>query len=563
MSEPAKVTNPVDFGSRARRRSTDRKSVQFRALLNSNNLEFICEAHNGLSAKIVEEAGFKGVWASGLCLSAQYGVRDSNEASWTQVMEMLEFMSDATGIPIMLDGDTGYGNFNNMRRLVSKLEQRDIAAVCIEDKLFPKTNSFIASHTDPLADIDEFSGKIKAAKDAQSNDSFSVIARVEALIAGWGMDEAIRRAETYHEAGADGILIHSAKSTADEILTFKRIWGERCPVVIVPTKYYATPTDVFRESGFSIVIWANHILRSAVTAMQQTARKIMEDECLHEIEDGIASVGEIFRLQGAHELQAAEERYLPVREQTTLGIVLAASRGGALGELTATIPKAMITVRDKSLLAHIVDSYQSAGVKNLTVVRGYRKEAINLTNINYVDNDEYADTGELFSLNLALEAGTESESDVVISYGDILFKKYILEALLETPDDFVIAVDTGWQDSANRNRGADYVTCSTPNVRSAYYRSVELCQMAEDIAEEDIHGEWMGMMKVSASAGDRLRELVREIVESSDPTSRTAKMPLLFNELIKRGETVRVVYTTGHWLDVDTMEDVVTSSSFS
>ena len=146
-------------------RALSKKTHQFRTLLHSPQLEFICEAHNGLSAKICEQAGFRGLWASGLCMSAQFGVRDSNEASWTQVLEMLEFMADATSVPILLDGDTGYGNFNNMRRLVMKLEQRGISAVCIEDKLFPKTNSFINGEKQPLADIGEFCGKIKAVKD--------------------------------------------------------------------------------------------------------------------------------------------------------------------------------------------------------------------------------------------------------------------------------------------------------------------------------------------------------------------------------------------------------------
>ena len=100
-----------------------KKADQFRRLLASGELEFLLEAHNGITAIIGEEAGFKGLWAGGLCMSAQYGVRDSNEASWTQVLEMLEFMADATTIPILLDGDTGYGNFNNVRRLVRKLEQ--------------------------------------------------------------------------------------------------------------------------------------------------------------------------------------------------------------------------------------------------------------------------------------------------------------------------------------------------------------------------------------------------------------------------------------------------------
>ena len=135
-------------------------------------LEFLMEAHNGLSARIVEEAGFSGIWACGLAMSAQFGVRDNNEASWTQVLEVLEFMADATTLPILLDGDTGYGNFNNVRRLVRKLEQRGIAGVCIEDKLFPKTNSFIDGERQPLADVDEFCGQIKAGKDAQTDDGF-------------------------------------------------------------------------------------------------------------------------------------------------------------------------------------------------------------------------------------------------------------------------------------------------------------------------------------------------------------------------------------------------------
>ena len=130
-------------------------------MLESKNLEFIMEAHSGLSAKIVQEAGFKGIWASGLSMSAQLGVRDSNEASWTQVVDILEFMSDNTDVPILVDADTGYGNFNNARRLVRKLEQRNIAGACIEDKLFPKTNSLLDNRTQPLADIEEFALKIK------------------------------------------------------------------------------------------------------------------------------------------------------------------------------------------------------------------------------------------------------------------------------------------------------------------------------------------------------------------------------------------------------------------
>ena len=288
-----------------------KRTTRFKELLNGPELEFLCEAHNGITARIAEEAGFNAIWAGGLCMSAQYGVRASNEASWTQVLEMLEFMADASTVPILLDGDTGYGNFNNVRRLVRKLEQRNIAAVCIEDKLYPKTNSFIAGDKQELAAIDEFCSRIKAGKDAQQDDDFCIITRVEAFIAGWGLSEAMKRAEAYHEAGSDGILIHSALRDPSEVLAFKKEWGDRSPVVIVPTKYYATPTDVFREAGFSLAIWANHLLRAGIVAMRDCADTLYREQSLISMEDKIAPVKEIFRLQNAQELDEAELRYLP------------------------------------------------------------------------------------------------------------------------------------------------------------------------------------------------------------------------------------------------------------
>jgi phosphoenolpyruvate phosphomutase len=291
-----------------------KRTTAFKRLLQSDRLEFILEAHNGLSAKIVEEAGFKGIWASGLSISAALGVRDSNEASWTQVLEVVEFMSDATALPILLDADTGYGNFNNVRRLVRKLEQRGVAAMCIEDKLFPKTNSFLNGEQQPLADVQEFAGKIKAAKDTQRDGDFCVVARVESLIAGWGMNATLERAAAYHEAGADAVLIHSKRANPDEILSFMERWSRNCPVVIVPTMYPSTPAQVFERAGVSLVIWANHLMRSCITAMQQAAARIYRERSVQSLEAEIAAVKEVFRLQDVAELTAAESRYLPAEE---------------------------------------------------------------------------------------------------------------------------------------------------------------------------------------------------------------------------------------------------------
>jgi phosphoenolpyruvate phosphomutase len=290
-----------------------KKTTRFKQLLHSGEVEFLMEAHSGLSARIAEEAGFQGLWGSGLSISAAMGVRDNNEASWTQVLEAVEFMADATRVPILLDADTGYGNFNNARRLVRKLESRGVAAMCIEDKLFPKTNSFIRGEAQPLAEIGEFAGKIMAAKDSQSDPDFCVVARIEAFIAGWGLPEALKRAEAYHRAGADAILVHSKLHAPDEILAFQREWGSTCPVVIVPTMYYDTPTSVFEEAGISVVIWANHLLRASIAAMAQAARRIHVARSVEPLEGEIVPVEEVFRLQDAAELERAEKRYLPER----------------------------------------------------------------------------------------------------------------------------------------------------------------------------------------------------------------------------------------------------------
>lgn len=287
------------------------KTKQLKQMLESPKLEFIMEGHNGLSARIVQEAGFKGIWGSGLSISAQLGVRDSNEASWTQILDVMEYMSDATDIPILLDADTGYGNFNNARRLVRKLEERGVAGACIEDKLFPKTNSLLDGRAQPLADIDEFSLKIKACKDTQADPDFCIVARVEAFIAGWGLDEALRRAEAYRNAGADAIVMHSKKDNPSDIEAFMKAWNNQGPVIIIPTKYYTVPTQHFQDLGCSMVIWANHNLRASISAMQNLTATIFQEQSLINVEKKVAPVKEIFRLQQDYELVEAEKKYLP------------------------------------------------------------------------------------------------------------------------------------------------------------------------------------------------------------------------------------------------------------
>jgi phosphoenolpyruvate phosphomutase len=536
--------------SAAHKNAMPTRSAQLRQMLQSPQLEFLMEAHNGLSARIVREAGFGGIWASGLSISAQFGVRDNNEASWTQVVDVLEFMADASDLPILLDGDTGYGNFNNMRRLVRKLEQRGIAGVCIEDKQFPKTNSFLNGERQPLADSEEFAGKIAAGKDTQSDPNFCIVARVEALIAGWGMDEALRRAEAYRLAGADAILIHSKLSKPDEIVTFAREWARRLPLVIVPTKYYSTPTDVFREAGISTVIWANHLVRSAVSAMQSVAKEIHESQTLVNVEDRIVSVNEIFRLQDADEYSAAERLYLSATGTSRSAVVLAASRGSGLEAITTDRPKVMLPIAGKPLLRWLIDGFKKEGINDITVVGGYRADAIDTAGIKLVVNERHAETGELSSLACAVD---KLDSDTVISYGDLLFRSYVLRDLVETKADFSVVVDSLPMGASNRTV-RDFVYCSRGDDRGLFGTPVLLQRVTgeADLGSQP-QGRWIGMLNVSRQGLIKLKGVLAELRRRAD--FDTLDMPALMNALIAQGADIEVLYVHGHWRGVNDLED--------
>ena len=286
------------------------KTRSLQATIQSKELSFLMEAHDALSAIIAERSDFSGIWASGLSIATALGLRDANEASWSQVVDVIERMSDVTTIPILVDGDSGFGNFNNVRLVARKLCQRGAAGLCLEDKQFPKMNSFVGNRH-PLADIDEFCGRLAAAKDGAEDPDFVIVARIEALIAGHGQEEAMKRAIAYRNAGCDAILIHSRRSTAEEILTFAQNWGGRCPLVIVPTKYYRTPVSEYRRAGISTVIWANHNMRAAAAAMSALCRRVKREESVAEVEHDIATLDSIFDLLNYSELSEAEQRYLP------------------------------------------------------------------------------------------------------------------------------------------------------------------------------------------------------------------------------------------------------------
>ncbi|MBN6051138.1 phosphoenolpyruvate mutase, partial [Nonomuraea sp. RK-328] len=281
--------------------------AQLRALLALPEPTLVMGAHDGLSARIAAEAGFPALWASGLCMSTALGVRDSDEASWTELLGLVARVVEAAGLPVLVDGDTGYGNFNTARRFATQAERIGAAGVCLEDKVFPKMNSFVGDgHV--LAPVDEFCGKIAACRDALRDPDFVIVARTEALIAGAGLHEALHRAEAYCAAGADAIFIHSRKPTVAEIAEFARAWDGRLPLLIAPTTYHATPLEEFARLGLSGVIWANQSMRAAVAAMKHACESLFEEGPVS-LEPTIASLDEVFSLMRYQDLADDEKRY--------------------------------------------------------------------------------------------------------------------------------------------------------------------------------------------------------------------------------------------------------------
>jgi phosphoenolpyruvate phosphomutase len=274
----------------------------------------VCRAmacHSPLSALIAQEAGFDALWASGFELSALFGVPDASFITMTQHLEMTRAIVGRSALPIVADLDTGFGNAVNAAHAVREYERAGAAAVVIEDKAFPKMTSLADGARQDLVRPEEFQGKIEAACAARTSPGLVVIARTEALIAGLGRAEALARAAAYEEAGADFVLVHSKQNCPDEIEAFARSWRGAAGLVLVPTSYPVMDVARARALGnVRMLIYGNHAIRAAVAAMQAVFARIAREGGSLRSENEIASVEEIFRLQGMDTVKLEEQRYL-------------------------------------------------------------------------------------------------------------------------------------------------------------------------------------------------------------------------------------------------------------
>jgi phosphoenolpyruvate phosphomutase len=282
---------------------------RLKRILSVKPMAIAMEAHNGLSGLLVEETIYTGengspvefdaIWLSSLTDSFSKGKPDTEAIDFTSRLQTLNQIIEVTTKPIIFDGDTG-GRIDQFPFMVRSLERLGVSAVIIEDKIGQKKNSLIeeASHHEQDYIVD-FCQKIKAGLNSRVTDYFMIIARIESLILGKGMDDAITRAKAYVEAGASGIMIHSKQKTADEVLTFAsafRKFAPHTPLVAVPSTYNSIDWRDLQKAGFNIVIQANHLLRSAYPAMKRTVLSILENRSAADAEKHLISIPDFFRL---------------------------------------------------------------------------------------------------------------------------------------------------------------------------------------------------------------------------------------------------------------------------
>jgi phosphoenolpyruvate phosphomutase / 2-hydroxyethylphosphonate cytidylyltransferase len=305
---PGITSTQLNAGVRAIGTTPDVRIKSLRRLMNAKPIVRILEAHNGLTALIVDNTKivknsmtkeFDGIWLSSLTDSTAKGKPDIGFVDLTSRMNTLHDILEASTKPVIIDGDSG-GITEHFVFMVKTLERLGVSAVIIEDKVGLKKNSLFGTEVKQTQDtIENFSHKIYEGKNSQVTEDFMIIARVESLILRKGMEDALKRAKAYIKAGADAIMIHSKEKDGKEIKEFCEKYAQfenKVPLVAVPSTYNSFTEEELIDLGVNIVIYANHLLRSAYPAMVKTAESILENGRSFEANDLCAGLNEILTL---------------------------------------------------------------------------------------------------------------------------------------------------------------------------------------------------------------------------------------------------------------------------
>lgn len=533
----------------------------------------VIEAHNGLSAIIGNNTSitlkdnstleFDALWISSLTDSAARGNPDVEIYDFNSRLNTIHEIANVTNKPIIVDGDTGR-DFTYFEYMVNRLERAGVSAIIIEDKKFPKRNSLESNAKQDLEDAKIFATKIKRGKAAASSKDFMIIARLESLIAGYGLGDALKRAKQYLLAGVDGIMIHSKEKTPENILKFAQEYellckelGFRKPLVCVPTTYNTTTEDELKQKGFNIVIHANHLLRSSHKAMSNVCKSILLNKRSFETDPFCSPVKEIFNLVGFDDITKKDAEEF---EKTKLNVIIPAA--GANPNLSTEKPCSMLSLGKTTVIEKQIEILKKTGLNKISVIRGFQKQQINLPNLTYYDNDDYEKTSMLTSLMAAQE---KMDNGFIMVYSDILFNQEMIEKLIEAEGDIVVVADNSYQ--YHKHDVDKTLAVIRTNKKESSIRELSTSQNNQVLAigtklkKELAQYEFIGIAKFSKQGAENLKKIYFDCKKNSAgkfheaESFEKAKITDILQEMIDRGFKVSFIEIHKGWMEIHSKED--------
>ena len=547
----------------------DRRSILKKLLINKGFVR-ILETHNGLSAIIAnnikekvrdEILEFDGFWFSSFTDSASKGYPDIEIIGVESRYETIRQVLNSSNKPIIIDGDTG-GEAAKFEYFIRSLEDMGVSMVIIEDKKFPKRNSLESGTIQDQEDPDVFATKIKRGKEVQISNDFMLIARIESLISGAGLKDAIYRAKKYLLAGADGIMIHSKNINPKEIFDFANEYeklskelGDRKPLVCVPTTYNTITEDELKDHGFNIVIYANHLLRAAHKAMKETASIILRNKRAFEAEAMCSPVKTVFKDVGFLDVKEKDMKYI----KGPIKVIIPAA--GTDPEFE--IPKAMTILKGKPILQRQIETLKNCGISEIIVIRGFKKEEFNVDGVKYINNEEY---DKYYILHSLFKAEEEMEGGFIFIYSDILFNEKIIKNLLISKGDIILVLDNSYTYHKHKiDKNLELIlTKNKPSeqTRDLYQVENEIIRIGRTINMDMADYEFTGIAYFSEYGVEIIRRIYNECnlnhkgnFHEADSFNKASFIDLI-QEVIDRGFRVDILEVHKGWFEIHTRKDV-------
>ena len=511
------------------------------------------EAHSGLSGLVTEKLDFDFIWESSLTDSASKGLPDASIVGNESRIHTIDEILNVTTKPMIVDGDTG-GDEDNFRFLIKRLENQGVSAVIVEDKIFPKRNSFGGTVGAGMEDPNIFSKKLEVGMKTKSTNDFLIIARLESLIAGLGMNETMMRAEKYINAGVDGIMIHSKLKEPSEVLEFIPKFeklcnklGRRPYLIAVPTTYNTISDDELINSGVDIIIHANHLLRAAYKSMLETASLISNSRRSYESDSDIASVKEIFSAVGYDKIIERDKEKSP-----NISALIVSAGDHKINNTQRSLNK----ISGKPLINHQIETFKKSGidkikitVNNLSEFDPFLDKDINAVEIKDIEQNQM--------LNSIMTGIENIEGPAIITYGDILFNNKIISGLVSNENDIVIAVDSSFKyHKHDIDKKLELVSYANPDSNLSRRKlrmtdTFEVKKISKNLNIEEAQSEFFGLAYFSKNGISKLKSCYEEI--KKDKTSSV--FIDILNFMVKKEIKVSCNEFDGGWIELHTEND--------